>query len=261
MPYKKVCLLANLKKIQGEFTGAAGRMEKKQKGADLMFQIPHLLVLLATGVLVWWLGRAADRAGRERVLGWLKVCAVLAVLFDPIYWAWEIWQYGQIHLATTLPLYLCSLFCMMLPVAVFSKREKLRQMAAANVCTMGVMGGVLGLVFNVYLSRYPFFHFVPVRSLLYHILMVAAATLLWRGGLPPPAWRPGAVLCAGGGIGGGESGTEPAVWLGLLLHRRGCGHSPGGPEPNDAHVGLPAGAVRRAVAGDTGAVLPPVLCR
>lgn len=151
-----------------------------------MFQIPHLLVLLVTGILVWRLGAAASRAGRERVLGWLKVCAVLALLFDPIYWAWEFWQYGQIHLATTLPLYLCSLFCMMLPLAVFSKRETLRQMAAANVCTMGMLGGVLGLVFNVYLNRYPFFHFVPVRSLLYHILMVAAATLLWRGGVYRP---------------------------------------------------------------------------
>lgn len=159
-----------------------------------MFQIPHLLVLAATGVLVWRLGVAARRAGRERVERWLKVCAVLAVLFDPIYWAWELWQFGQIHLGTTLPLYLCSLFCMMLPVAMFSKQEKLRQMAAANVCTMGVLGGVLGLVFNVYLNHYPFFHFVPVRSLLYHILMVAAATLLWCGGV----YRPRAsdrVLC------------------------------------------------------------------
>ena len=186
MSRKKFLLLANFKKIQGKFTGGDGRIEKKTKGAEIMFRIPHLLVLLATGILVWRLGTAARQAGRERVLGWLKVCAVLSVLFDPIYWAWEFWQYGQIHLATTLPLYLCSLFCMMLPVAVFSKREMLRQMAAANVCTMGMLGGVLGLVFNVYLNRYPFFHFVPVRSLLYHILMVAAATLLWCGGVYRP---------------------------------------------------------------------------
>ncbi len=159
-----------------------------------MFQLPHLLVLLATGILAWRLGAAAHRAGPERVLVWLKVCAVISLFFDPIYWMWEMRQYGQIHLDTTLPLYLCSLFYMMLPIAVFSKREKLRQMAAANVCTMGILGGVLGLVFNVYLSRYPFFHFVPVRSLLYHILMVAAATLLWRGGVyrPQPGDR---VLC------------------------------------------------------------------
>lgn len=159
-----------------------------------MFQIPHLLVLLATGILVWRLSTAAPLAEQEKVLRWLKGCAVLSLLFDPIYWVWELRQYGQIHLDTTLPLYLCSLFYMMLPIAVFSKREKLRQMAAANVCTMGLLGGVLGLVFNVYLGRYPFFHFVPVRSLLYHILMVAAAVLLWRGQVyrPQPGDR---VLC------------------------------------------------------------------
>lgn len=159
-----------------------------------MFRIPHLLVLAATCVLVWRISGAARRAGRERVLGWLKGCAVVSLLFDPIYWVWEVRQFGHIQLATTLPLYLCSLFCMMLPVAVFSRRERLRQMAAANVCTMGVLGGVLGLVFNVYLNRYPFFHFVPVRSLLYHILMVVAAALMWFGGVYRP--RPGdRVLC------------------------------------------------------------------
>lgn len=159
-----------------------------------MFRLPHLLVLFATGVLVWGLVLAARRAGRERVQGWLKVCAVLALLFDPVYWMWEMGQFGQIHPETTLPFYLCSLFWMMLPLAVFSRQEKLRQIAAANVCTMGVMGGVLGLVFNVYLNHYPFFHFVPVRSLLYHILMIAAAVLLWAGGVyrPRPSDR---VLC------------------------------------------------------------------
>ena len=130
-----------------------------------MFRLPHILVLISTGVLVCLLITAARRAGRERVQGWLKVCAVLALLFDPVYWVWEMRQFGHIQPSTTLPLYLCSLFWMMLPLAVFSRREKLRQMAAANVCTMGVMGGVLGLVFNVYLNHYPFFHFVPVRSL------------------------------------------------------------------------------------------------
>ena len=54
-----------------------------------MFRLPHLLVLFATGVLVWGLVLAARRAGRERVQGWLKVCAVLALLFDPVYWMWE----------------------------------------------------------------------------------------------------------------------------------------------------------------------------
>ena len=159
-----------------------------------MFRLPHLLVLFATGVLVWGLVLAARRAGRERVQSWLKVCAVLALLFDPVYWMWEMGQFGRIHPETTLPFYLCSLFWMMLPLAVFSEQEKLRQMAAANVCTMGVMGGVLGLVFNVYLNHYPFFHFVPVRSLIYHILMIAAAVLLWAGGVYRP--RPGdRVLC------------------------------------------------------------------
>ncbi len=75
-----------------------------------MFRLPHILVLISTGVLVCFLITVARRAGRERVQGWLKVCAVLALLFDPVYWVWEMRQFGHIQPSTTLPLYLCSLF-------------------------------------------------------------------------------------------------------------------------------------------------------
>lgn len=151
-----------------------------------MFRFPHLILLLSTAVLSWRLAIAARQMGPDKALHWLRGCAVLSLCFDPIYWVWEMQKFGHVQPATTLPLYLCSLFYMMLPLAVFSRRAWLRQMAAANVCTMGMLGGVFGLVFNVYLNRYPFFHFVPIRSLLYHILMVAAAVLMWGGRVYQP---------------------------------------------------------------------------
>lgn len=154
-----------------------------------MFQLPHLLVLLAaalaTVLTVLW-AAGAPRPQVERVL---KVCALLSLCFDPVYWLWEIRHFGHIDAATTLPLYLCSLFWLLLPVAVFARKPLLRQMAAATVCTMGLLGGVLGLVFNVYLNQYPFFSFVPVRSLLYHILMVLTACILWASGYYRPQPR------------------------------------------------------------------------
>lgn len=154
-----------------------------------MFQPPHILVLFSAALSAVLTVRWASGATRSQVERVLKVCAVLAVCFDPAYWVWEVRRFGQIDPATTLPLYLCSLFWLLLPVAVFARRELLRQMAAATVCTTGLLGGVLGLVFNVYLDRYPFFSFVPVRSLLYHLLMVLTACILWASGYYRPQSR------------------------------------------------------------------------
>ena len=158
-----------------------------------MFQPPHLLVLLGTGILTLAACRWAMGASSASVERFLRYCAAAALAFDPAYWIWELRSFGQLDLSRTLPLYLCSLFWLLFPLALFARRESLRQMARATICTMGMLGGVFGLVFNVYLSQYPFFSFVPVRSLLYHMLMVLAASVMWAGGFYRPQsedrWR------------------------------------------------------------------------
>lgn len=147
-----------------------------------MFQPPHIAVLVCTALLTVLACRWARSAPREAVKRWLQVWAVAVLFFDPAYWIWEVGSFGRIDPATSLPLYLCSLFWLMLPLAVFARWDWLRQMASATVCTMGLLGGVFGLVFNIYLSRYPFLSFVPVRSLLYHILMVLVPAVMWSSG-------------------------------------------------------------------------------
>lgn len=147
-----------------------------------MFQPPHIAVLLCTALLTVLACRWARSARQSAVKRWLQAAAVAVLLFDPAYWVWEMGSFGHIDPATSLPLYLCSLFWLLLPIAVFAKRDWLRQMASATVCTMGLLGGVFGLVFNIYLSRYPFLSFVPVRSLLYHMLMVLVPAVMWSSG-------------------------------------------------------------------------------
>ena len=147
-----------------------------------MFQPPHIAVLVCTALFTVLACRWARSAPREAVARWLRVGAVAVLLFDPAYWLWEVGSFGRINPATSLPLYLCSLFWLLLPPAVFARRNWLGQMAASAVCTVGLLGGVFGLVFNIYLNRYPFLSFVPVRSLLYHMLMVLVPAVMWSSG-------------------------------------------------------------------------------
>lgn len=154
-----------------------------------MFQLPHLFVLAGTAALVPAVWRGAKRLNQAAAARCIKVCAVLVLLFDPVYWIWEIRSFGTINPATTLPLYLCSLFWLLLPLAAFARRDIVRQTAAASLCTIVMLCGIFGLVFNVYLNRYPFFSFVPLRSLLYHILMVLVPTGMWASGYYRPQPR------------------------------------------------------------------------
>ena len=151
-----------------------------------MFQMPHIAVLICTAFLAALLCRWARHAPRKAVERWLRVGAVAVLFFDPAYWIWEVSRFGRMDPAASLPLYLCSLFWLLMPLAVFARRDWLRQMASATVCTVGLLGGVFGLVFNIYLNRYPFLSFVPVRSLLYHMLMVLAPSVMWSSGYYRP---------------------------------------------------------------------------
>lgn len=103
----------------------------------------------------------------------LKTMAIVMLFFDPIYWIWEIFTYGRINPATTLPLYYCSLFFMLLPFASFTKKNSfLHRMSCNYICGFNIIAGIFGIVFNVYLNRFSMFDFVPVRSLLYHFFML-----------------------------------------------------------------------------------------
>lgn len=158
-----------------------------------MFQPLHLISMALVAVLVPALCKVATQGGFARVEQWLRVLAVTIVFFDPAYWVWEWATFGKFDPAYTLPLYLCSLFWMLLPVGVFMKPGFIRQMALANVATTGLLSGLLGFILNYHINVYPFFSFVGIRTLSYHALMIFGSVLLWVSGYYKPKsgdqWR------------------------------------------------------------------------
>lgn len=158
-----------------------------------MFKPAHLMSIALTALMAPLLSQYVARGGREKVERWLYGLAFLIVWFDPAYWLWEWTTYGKFHYASTLPLYLCSLFWMLFPVGVFSRPGFFKQMALAHVATVGLISGIMGFVFNYHLNAWPFVSFVAIRSLLYHFLMIFGALLLWMSGYYQPKvfdhWR------------------------------------------------------------------------
>lgn len=159
-----------------------------------MFGPLHFLFMAVSAVTIIYLCLQFRQKTRETQTQLLRAASVLMACFDPIYWVWEYRSSGVLDPSTTLPLYLCSLFWLMLPFAAFCKEGLIRRAALANICTIGLFGGIFGMVFNVYLNRYPFFSFVPMRSLLYHFMMILIAAALWTSGYYKPK-LPDTLLC------------------------------------------------------------------
>lgn len=139
----------------------------------------HIMAIVLCGLLVALISYRLVHSSRAQVERALRLIAIISLTLDPIYWLWEYQRYGQFQWSTTLPLYLCSLFWILLPLGVFLRSGELKQIALANVATIGLISGVLGFVLNYHVSAYPFFSFVPLRSLLFHFLMILGSSLLW----------------------------------------------------------------------------------
>jgi hypothetical protein len=95
--------------------------------------------------------------------------------------------YGRLRLETTLPLYFCSLFWLLMPIVAFAKKESyIHRASVACASTFCFACGILGMVFNVYLNHYPFISFVPLRSMAYHFMMVLVPYVMWTSGYYRP---------------------------------------------------------------------------
>jgi len=158
-----------------------------------MFSRYHIAAIAFTIISVYGLNRYIHQGGLDRARRWLIAIALLAPLFDPIYWLWEWQRFGRLSLNSTLPLYLCSLFWLLLPSAVFLRPGRWRQIALACLASVVMVAVTLGFVLNTYLEYYPFFSFIPLRSLIYHYLAILGTSLLWTSGYyqvaPGDQWR------------------------------------------------------------------------
>lgn len=148
-------------------------------GTFKIFSIYHIIFMIASLLLIYIIGNKYKNCKKEKIEKFIKIMAIIILTFDPMYWFWEFAHFGQMRLGTSLPLYLCSLFWILLPFVAFAKKEsKIYKIAISWICTVSFVGGFMGMFFCVYLNKYPFFHFVPIRSLTYHFFMLLVPYVL-----------------------------------------------------------------------------------
>ena len=136
------------------------------------FGTVHILsLLLGAGLIIglFFLLRKRSAKVQTLVLGILSFSSVAAIVYNLIAWG-SPYEY--------LPLHLCSLTAMVLPVAVFTRSKVL-----SNLLLLWSLGAVMALVVNTaqadfdVFSRAFFFYFFP------HLLEFGIPILLFRLGL------------------------------------------------------------------------------
>lgn len=143
-----------------------------------MFTTSQMVVLPLTAAFVFLMCRWAKTWKEKTIHCFFRAAAVLCLFLDPIYWAWELLVVGKIDLTISLPIYICSLFWMLLPIAVFPQKGLCKRSAMSCLCTVCMMAGIAGLVFNYHWSE-PFFTFLTLHSVIYHIIMILVVSLMW----------------------------------------------------------------------------------
>lgn len=138
----------------------------------------QMIVLPLTAVFVFLMCQWAKIWKEKTVHRFFQVVAILSLSLDPIYWAWELMVVGKIDIAISLPFYICSLYCILLPIAVFPKQGRCKRAAMSCLCTVCMMAGIAGLVFNYHWDE-PFFSFLTLHSVIYHIIMILVVSMLW----------------------------------------------------------------------------------
>ena len=144
-----------------------------------MFSLLHIVLIVFSFISIPLLSFYITQKGQEFVKLVLKIIAFLILFFDPAYWVWEYLTFGYFRWESTLPLYLCSLFWILMPFVAFYKEGQIKQTAMACLATIGLISGIMGFVFNYHIDVYPIVSFVGIRTLLYHYLMMFVAVLLW----------------------------------------------------------------------------------
>ncbi|MEG0900425.1 MAG: YwaF family protein [Oscillospiraceae bacterium] len=181
MKIQQIYSAINLKQLFYEFFAA------EHIGNFKMFSIFHITFMLVSAYLIYEISKRSKTLDENAIQKFLKFSAFFLLMFDPIYWLWEFITFHRFDLSQTLPLYFCSLFWILLPFAAFAPRNSVfERIALSHICTIGIIFGISGIVFSVHLNRYPFFSFVPIRSLIYHFFMILVPCVLWSNGYYKP---------------------------------------------------------------------------
>ena len=148
-----------------------------------MLILKYIIVIILSIIFSVVLPILLRKTDHKKIKTILIVLWSIAVLLDLLKYG-----YGFIYNMTNgikgiqnydIPLWTCSMFLYILPIALFSKNEKISRVCAAFVCTISFFAGMINFAVPCDES---FFSFYGMHKTIYHyILMLTPAIMLGTG--------------------------------------------------------------------------------
>ena len=145
------------------------------------FGATHTAAMVLLTALIVVLLIALRKTSKKSIDNYLKVLSIIVPILEVVKIAWE--SYWDIKTGAgfnktgLLPLYTCSMFIYMLPLAAWAK-GKVKDCAVAWLGTIGVFGGLTNFYLTQILHSYPFWTFATFMSLYFHFFMVLTGLLI-----------------------------------------------------------------------------------
>lgn len=155
--------------------GFVGKWEGYQSKT---FSLEHILLLLVTVTISIGLAFLLRKVEHKKIHKTLKVFACIMLFSDIIKWIWDFSVLGKFEMSKSFPFYICSLIIYVLPFVAFSK-GKVQQSCMACLSTICIVGGFFGILFNVTVTQFPFYHLNVLNSFLYHGIMLFISFWMW----------------------------------------------------------------------------------
>lgn len=146
------------------------------------FSNAHIMTILSYIVFIFIIAKKSS-CKKDNVEKVIKVIAIFSILMDPIYWIWQYCTQGVVRPESALPFYFCSLYWLLIPFVAFSKKNTKRYRCAVSwICSLGIVCGINGIVFNFHFDNCQFLSFEIFHTIIYHFLMLAVPTMLISSG-------------------------------------------------------------------------------
>ena len=161
------------------------------RSGPFVFNLEHILfiffyIILGICLSLWLRKKPVEFSKKVIKYFWLFVCVI-----DVIKWSasWYVWHVnGSIHnLEIVFPLYTCSMILYITPVALFSKKEKLKTAAKNFICTMLLPLGFVSIFLSLMMTtNCSIFSFYGFHTVLFHSLMYIIGLCMLTSGYYKP---------------------------------------------------------------------------
>lgn len=156
------------------------------------FSMTHIIFMVIATLAIIAIVVCSRKMKPQSLDKYLKVLSIVVPILEVIKIVWE--SYYDITLGHgfnyvgLLPLYTCSMFIYVLPLAAWCK-GKVKDCALAWLGTIGIFAGMTNFYYTQILFTYPFFTYATFMSLNFHFLMVLTGLLIVVSGYKKFKWR------------------------------------------------------------------------